>query len=223
MPGWTAEQEPAQHFLNPWLGSHRTASVLEGRAECGVPVWPCHRGPHPHTHSLQGRRGDPGTKGGPGSEGPKGEKVRVSGERRGAGATSASAPGPRLGRRFPVPRENKAPRGLPAGLGGARPPPPPPWACASPRLRPAPHGRPQGSLPALGACLRAELGLPGTCVNRLKESPPLRMGGVPPSTPTCPRLTGPLLSQGDTGPEGPRGLAGEVGGKGAKVSGGGRS
>lgn len=51
---------------------------------------------------------------------------------------------------------------------------------------------------------------------------PRRWGARQPlSTPhPRPRLTGPLLSQGDPGLEGPRGLAGEVGGKGAKVRGG---
>lgn len=177
----------------------------------------------PPTHPLSaGAQGRPRNQGRPRQRGPQrreGESQRGKTGRRGH---VCFCTGPSPWSKVPSAKGEQSAPGPPRrpGRGPAAPAP----AVGMRISAAAPSAtRPQGSLPALGACLRAELGLPGTCVNRLKESPPLRMGGVPPSTPTCPRLTGPLLSQGDTGPEGPRGLAGEVGGKGAKVSGGGRT
>lgn len=161
----------------------------------------------PPTHVLSaGAQGRPRNQGRPRQRGPQrreGEGPK-GGETRGAEATSASAPGPPRGPWSPVPSAERE------------------------QSAPAPPRRP-GRGPAVPARMRscAPLHMPVVgwgspdVGEPLEGGPSPEDGWGPSSTPTRPRLTGPLLSQGDPGPEGPRGLAGEVGGKGAKVSGGG--
>lgn len=80
-PKSSAGTKPPWQRMRIWaealLRGLQTPKPESSWVECGSSCGPHHQGPHPHTHSLQGRRGDPGTKGSPGGEGPKGEKVSV--------------------------------------------------------------------------------------------------------------------------------------------------